>query len=284
MRRQLIWWRLGRTRPPRGRSGGGPPHPGHHLTTGHPADLDHQLLVADHPGPGLALHRRVAGARDDLAAVLLSSSAATEADAVFKIAFPPAQLTVLPLEIDQTPSVTGGRTGLGPGIDLGLLDPAPQRVTVDAQLITDPAARPGHRQLQIRIHTQILDQTDHPVAKLDRVLPWCWHDSTLPWDQCLRQTGAVQFRSINLVHRESAEVTPGALDRARRVNGLGPTPPYGRCVPTGPRVRRSRSDLPGAACCILGPGRACKTANLTGVIPMFNPRYVPTPRPCSSAG
>jgi hypothetical protein len=49
-------------------------------------------------------------------------------------------------------------------------------------------ARPGHRQLQVRILEQILDQTHGPVTKLDRILRRRWHDATLPRDRRLHQT------------------------------------------------------------------------------------------------
>ena len=73
-----------------------------------------------------------------------SSSAAKKAEAVFKIAFA-RRSSRFSRSRSTRRRRSSGKTGLGPGIDLGLLDPAPQRVTVDAQLITDPAVRTGHR-------------------------------------------------------------------------------------------------------------------------------------------
>ena len=69
----------------------------------------------------------------------------------------PAQLPVLPLQLHQPTPIIAGDSRSGAGIDLGLLHPAAQRVTVDAQLLTDPATRTSHRQLQLIIGQQIID-------------------------------------------------------------------------------------------------------------------------------
>ena len=117
-----------------------------------------------------------------------SSSAAKKADAVFRDRVRPTQLTVLPLQLDQTTTIITRDPRLGAGVDLGLLHPAPQGVAVDPQLLRDAGARPRHGQLQTFIGEEVLHQTDSPITKLDRVLLRCRHDSTLPWDQCLHQT------------------------------------------------------------------------------------------------
>ena len=72
----------------------------------------------------------------------------------------------------QQPDVLN-RPGSGAGVDLGLLHPTAQRVPIDAQLLTDPATSPGHRQLQLIIGQQIIDQTDRPITNLSRILLRC---------------------------------------------------------------------------------------------------------------
>ena len=71
------------------------------------------------------------------------------------------------------------------GIDLGLLDPAAQRVAVDTQLLADPPAR---RRDAARLVRDVQDQADRPLPHLIRILPRCWHDSTLSWVRSLHQT------------------------------------------------------------------------------------------------
>ena len=112
----------------------------------------------------------------------------------------PAAAHGSPLQISRPSTIITGETRLGPGIDLGLLDPAPQRVAVDAKLIRDPAARRRDRQLQIRIHKQILNQTDRPVPQFVRVL--------------LGAGMTPPFRGIN------ASTRPGAIQ-----TGSGPPDP-----------------------------------------------------------
>ncbi len=82
----------------------------------------------------------------------------------------PPQLAVLPLQLHQPTPIIAGHPRLSAGIDLGLLHPTAQRVTVDAQLLPDPTTRAGHRQLQLIIDQKIIDQTDRPITNLKRIL------------------------------------------------------------------------------------------------------------------
>ena len=55
-------------------------------------------------------------------------------------------------------------------VDLGALDPRPQRLSVDTQLPSDPHDR---AQLRRRITTRIDHHPDRPIPQLIGVLPRC---------------------------------------------------------------------------------------------------------------
>jgi hypothetical protein len=85
----------------------------------------------------------------------------------------PPQLTVLPLQLHQPTPIITRHPRPGAGIDLGLLHPAAQRIPVDTQLLPNPTTRAGHRQLQLIIGQNIIDQTDRPITNLRRILLRC---------------------------------------------------------------------------------------------------------------
>jgi hypothetical protein len=61
---------------------------------------------------------------------------------------------------------------------------------------------------------QILDQTDQPFTKLDRVLLRCGHGATLSWDQRLNQTRAVHVPASGGKRDRLADVPKPGLARA----------------------------------------------------------------------
>ena len=79
-----------------------------------------------------------------------------KADAVFKIAFA-RRSSRFSRQLHQPTPIITRHSRPGTSIDLGLLHPAAQRIPVNAQLLTDPATRTGHRQLQLIIGQQIID-------------------------------------------------------------------------------------------------------------------------------
>jgi hypothetical protein len=62
-----------------------------------------------------------------------------------------------------------------PGIYLGLLHAAAQRVAVDTQHLTDASAR---RRDAARLLLDAGYEADRPLTILIRALPWCWQDPT----------------------------------------------------------------------------------------------------------
>jgi len=54
-------------------------------------------------------------------------------------------------------------------------------------LIHDPQHRPVQGQPRLLGH-RLNDQANGPVPQLIRILPRCWHDTTLPWLQTSHQT------------------------------------------------------------------------------------------------
>ncbi len=80
------------------------------------------------------------------------------------------------------------RPGPPPAVDLGLLDPAAQRVRVRPR----PAARSACTAAFIDNtgppSSRFAHQPHRTLPQLLRVLPRCWHDSTFPWNQTLHQT------------------------------------------------------------------------------------------------
>jgi hypothetical protein len=103
----------------------------------------------------------------------------------------------------------------GPCIDLGLLHPAPQRVTVDAQLLRHPAACTGDRQLQVRISKKILDQTNRPITKLDRGEAPALSRSP-PWSGSTGSTTDASSRPSGTSHRSKPRPTTTAQPSSLR--------------------------------------------------------------------
>src|SRR5437773_1203122 len=86
----------------------------------------------------------------------------------------PPQLPVFPLQLRDPLLVLTRDAGAHPIVDLGLLDPAPQRLGVNTQLTTHPG------QLTVPLALSLPDLQDHlhrAFAQLIGVLPLCRHDS-----------------------------------------------------------------------------------------------------------
>src|SRR4030095_1148273 len=67
-----------------------------------------------------------------------------------------------------------GHAGAYALVDLGLLDPTPQRVLIDPELFADATTRRGDTQLALLLQ-QVEDQPDRPGPHLDRILLRRWH-------------------------------------------------------------------------------------------------------------
>src|SRR5665648_814236 len=68
-----------------------------------------------------------------------------------------------------------------------LLGPPPQRVGHNPHMRADPLDRGIQRQRRILGH-RLTDQPHRPLTQLVGILPRCWHDPTLPWNQTLHET------------------------------------------------------------------------------------------------
>lgn len=93
------------------------------------------------------------------------------------------QFPVLPLQLGDTMRVHSGPARTLAAVDLRLLDPVSERLTVDPQLVRDPGDRP------VRLPGLLPDLEHHPhgpLTDLVRVLLRCWHDSYL------RKVGSLQ--------------------------------------------------------------------------------------------
>src|SRR6266536_2941197 len=101
-----------------------------------------------------------------------------------------AELGVFPFQLPDPGRIRAGQPAPLPGIHLGLLHPAAQRVAVDSQLLTDAPAR---RRDVTRLLLDIEHETDRPLPQLIRILPWCWHDSILRSVRSLHETRGDSF-------------------------------------------------------------------------------------------
>ncbi len=128
---------------------------------------------------------------------------AKQADAVFKIAFALRSSRFSRSRSTRRRRSSLERPGLVPASIWACLTQPCDVSRLMPKLVTDSATRPGHRQLQVRIHKQILDQTDRPVAKLVWVHAWCWHAR---WPSGVKNT--VLMRPL-----------PARLHGSARVNG-----------------------------------------------------------------
>ena len=79
---------------------------------------------------------------------------------------------------------------MAPDVDVGLLDPPAQRVRDHPDLLADPLHCRVQRQILLLL-TSLDDQTQRPLSHLRRVIPRCWHDFTLPWNQTVHEPGLV---------------------------------------------------------------------------------------------
>ncbi len=80
----------------------------------------------------------------------------------------PAQLGIFALQLADPGCVRARGPRPLAGIDLGLLDPAAQRIAVDSQLLTDP---PTRRRDAPSLSGDVQDQADRPLPQLIRILP-----------------------------------------------------------------------------------------------------------------
>src|SRR5690242_8183213 len=87
-----------------------------------------------------------------------------------------AEFGVFPFQLADPRRVPARGPWSLPGIDLGPLHPAAERVAVDSQLPADPPAR---RRGIARLLLDVEHEADRPLPQLIWILPWCWHDSIL---------------------------------------------------------------------------------------------------------
>src|SRR5918995_2328277 len=100
----------------------------------------------------------------------------------------PAQLAHLPLQLRDPGLLRRVHPGRLPLLDPGLLDPVPQRVGVDPQLLTDTPAGGVDRQALTVLVDQVAHEANRTRPNLVGILPRCRHDSHLPWARSLHQS------------------------------------------------------------------------------------------------
>ena len=115
----------------------------------------------------------------------------------------PPQLPVLLLQLGDPLRVVAGRSRRLTRVDPGLLDPVPQRVRIDPELLTDQTSSPGHR------HPRSVRElvTDQPSGTLPHLVGGT--SSRLAWPASFRWIRP----SINpgSIHIATAAVTSGWL-------------------------------------------------------------------------